>query len=360
MAASATPPSTTSSAICASRSSGASRRSRRSSSSATSPSARSDCRSLIKHPAVYMVLIIPFGLVTGFISVTLGYLLGHAGVNAEGIAALVAVSFIPQTWKFLWAPVADLTFTRKRWYAFSAMLCAIGLATLGAVCLACCGALVFIDEPPKFARPPSVLGSIAEVVRDLWHVVRSRAGFLALLICFLPIGTGAATNLWAAIAADWHAPANTVALVSGALGGVASAFGCLVGGYWCDRMDRKKAYWVFGLAQAACMIAMAMSPRTEAVYIGYVLLYAFISGLTYAAFSAVVLEAMGLGAAATKYNLFASLSNMPIAYMTLVDGWAHTRWGAGTMLWAEAAIGAVAVLLFMGMQLALSRPHGAR
>src|SRR5205085_3470395 len=162
-----------------------------------------------------------------------------------------------------------------------------------------------------------------------------------------PIGTGAATNLWAAISADWRASANTVALVTGALGGVASALGCLVGGYWCDRMDRKKAYWVFGLAQAACAIAMAMSPRTEIVYIAYVMLYAFISGLTYAAFSAVVLEAIGYGAAATKYNVFASLSNMPIAYMTLVEGLAHTRWGAGTMLWTEAGLGVAAILLFI-------------
>src|SRR3954451_8219695 len=127
------PPSITSSDICASRSSGASRRSRRRSSSATSPSARSDCRSPIKHPAVYMVLIIPFGLVTGFISIPLGYQLGSAGVTAEGVAALVAVSFIPQTWKFLWAPVADLTFTRKRWYAVSAVLCALGLGALGTI-----------------------------------------------------------------------------------------------------------------------------------------------------------------------------------------------------------------------------------
>src|SRR5205814_8391873 len=154
MAASATPPSTTSSAISASRCSGASRRSRRSSSSATSPSACSVCLSPTKnltagrpHPAVYMVLIIPFGLVTGFISVTLGYLLGKAGVTAEGVAALVAVSFIPQTWKFLWAPVADLTLTRKRWYALSAVLCAVGLATLGAI-------------PPVGASLP-LLGAVA-------------------------------------------------------------------------------------------------------------------------------------------------------------------------------------------------------
>lgn len=390
-----------------------------------------------------MVLIIPFGLVTGFISVTLGYLLGKAGVKAEGVAALVAVSFIPQTWKFLWAPVADLTLTRKSWYALAALFSGIGLAalgaippvgeslplmsavafgaslattflamsveslmaygtpdaergraggwfqagnlggfgigggaalwiaenlpqpwlpgaTLGVVCILCCFALVFIAEPEKFERPHSVFGSVVQVVRDLWSVVRSRPGFLALLICFLPIGTGAATNLWAAIAADWRAPATTVALVTGALGGVASAIGCLVGGYWCDRMERKKAYWVFGIAQSACAIAMALSPRTEFVYISYVMLYAFISGLTYAAFSAVVLEAIGHGAAATKYNVFASLSNMPIAYMTLVEGWAHTRWGASAMLWTEAGICMAAIVFFMGMQLALRDRHGAR
>src|SRR5258706_207846 len=277
-----------------------------------------------------MVLIIPFGLVTGFISVTLGYLLGHAGVKAEGVAALVAVSFIPQTWKFLWAPVADLTFTRKRWYAFSAVLCAIGLGTLGAIA-------------PVAASLP-LLSAVA-------FGASLATTFLAMSVeSLMAYGTAHEEK---GRAGGWFQAGNL-----GGFGvGGASAFGCLVGGYWCDRMDRKKAYWVFGLAQAACMIAMAMSPRTEAVYIGYVLLYAFISGLTYAAFSAVVLEAMGLGAAATKYNLFASLSNMPIAYMTLIDGWAHTRWGAGTMLWTEAAIGAAAVLFFMGMQLALGRPH---
>jgi predicted MFS family arabinose efflux permease len=205
-----------------------------------------------------------------------------------------------------------------------------------------------------------VLGSVGQVLRDLWSVVRSRGGFLALLICFLPIGTGAATNLWAAIAADWRAPANTVALVTGALGGVASAAGCLVGGYWCDRMNRKKAYWLFGLAQAACAVAMALSPRTEWMYIAYVMLYAFISGLTYAAFSAVVLEAIGHGAAATKYNLFASLSNMPIAYMTLMDGWAHTRWGVSAMMGVEAAMCVAGIVFFIGMQLALRERHGAR
>ena len=395
------------------------------------------------HPAVYLVLIIPFGVLSGYGSVTLGYALGQAGVTASGVAALIALYFVPQTWKFLWAPVADLTLTRKRWYALAAVLLALGFIATGAipprgehlallsasmlvastastflamsveslmaygtpdaqrgraggwfqagnlggqglgggaglwlaqrfgepwlpavvlavVSLACCAALALVAEPPPAPRGETVARSMRGVLRDLWSVARSRGGFLALLVCFLPIGTGAAANLFAAIADDWRASANTVALVTGALGGIASAIGCLIGGYFCDRMDRKTAYWVFGLAQALCAVAMAIAPRTQPVYIAFVMLYWVITGFTYAAFSAVVLEAIGQGAAATKYNVFASLSNMPIAYVTLIDGWAHTRWGAGAMLHVEALIGVAAIALFMGVAASLrpTKPHG--
>ncbi len=83
------------------------------------------------------------------------------------------------------------------------------------------------------------------------------------------------------------------------------------------------------------------------------MIYAFITGLTYAGFSAFVLEAMGLGAAATKFSLFASLSNMPIAYMTSIDDWAYERWGAAGMLFTEAAIGAAGLVLFLGVLVVL-------
>jgi hypothetical protein len=77
--------------------------------------------------------------------------------------------------------------------------------------------------------------------------------------------------------------------------------------------------------------------------------------LTYAGFTAVVLEAIGLGAAATKYNLVASLSNMPIAYMTVVDGWGHTRWGAAGLLETEAVIGFAGIVVFVAVAMALPR-----
>jgi predicted MFS family arabinose efflux permease len=187
---------------------------------------------------------------------------------------------------------------------------------------------------------------LIDVVQDIWQVARSRSGYLALLVVFLPLGTGAASNLWSAVADDWRASAQTVALVNGVIGGLASALGCVVGGYLCDRLNRKFAYVAYGFIQALCVVAMALCPHTQVAYVEFTLIYAFVNGLCYAGFSAVTLEAMGLGAAATKYNLFASLSNMPIAYLTALEGWAHTQWGTNGFLYFEAAMAAAGIVVF--------------
>jgi PAT family beta-lactamase induction signal transducer AmpG len=393
------------------------------------------------HPVVFLFLIAPFGMMSGFLSVTLGYVLAQAGLGTEQIAGLIAVSYIPHSWKFLWAPIADTTLGRKTWYLIASIATAIGIlatgffpatkaglallsvvvvvsnvavtflgmsveslmaydtpedekgraggwfqagnlgggglgggaglwlaqhlhapwmagAVLGTACLLCALALMFVPEPIASHRHERLGRNMINVAKDLWHVARSRAGAIALFLCFLPLGSGAASGLWSAVAGDWKASANTVALATGVVGGIVSAIGCVIGGFICDRMDRKAAYALYGVMQAGCAVAMAVAPRTENMYIVFTLLYALITGLTYAGFSAFVLEAMGMGAAATKYSLFASLSNMPIAYMTTIDGRAHDRWGSAGMLYTEAAVGMIGLVAFLGV-LAIMRKRPA-
>ena len=223
----------------------------------------------------------------------------------------------------------------------------MGAAVLGLACALCSLALLALREPPCAHAKRQLRARSAQRAERPLGSGAFPTGTLALLIVFLPIGTGAASNLWAAVADDWHAGANTVALVTGVLGGIVSMAGCLIGGYACDRMDRKSAYVLYGALQASCAVAMALAPRTETMYIAFTMTYALITGLTYAGFSAVVLEAIGLGAAATKYNAFASLSNMPIAYMTVVEGWAQARWNVSGMLFAEAFLAAAGLLVFI-------------
>jgi MFS family permease len=131
------------------------------------------------------------------------------------------------------------------------------------------------------------------------------------------------------------------------MSGLITSAGCLIGGWMCDRMDRKSAYIIFGFTQVICAVAMAYAPHTEMMYIIWTSVYAFGVGLSYAGFSAFVFEAIGKGAAATKFTVYASLSNAPIYYMTLIDGWAHTHYGPAGMLNTEAAFGVLGIVLFI-------------
>ena len=338
------------------------------------------------HPVVFLILILPFGVMSGYLTVTIVYMLTQAGVPVDESAALVAISYIPHSWKFVWAPLVDTTLSRKTWYLCATVVSGLGIYATGAVpaeagSLPLLTAVVLlsnfavtflamsVESLMAYGTPEGAKGRSAGWFQagnlggfglgggaGLW-IARSRRGFLGLLICFLPIGTGAASNLWSALAGDWHASAETVAMVTGVLSGIVMAAGCFAGGYVCDRMDRKAAYALFGVLMALCAVAMALAPRSETMYAAFTLIYAFINGLAYAGFSAVALEAIGLGAAATKYNLFASLSNIPIGYMTAVDGWAAARWGPGGMLHAEAAIGLAALLVFTAVAVASARPR---
>ena len=229
---------------------------------------------------------------------------------------------------------------------------------LGIACALSSIAVLFLREPPVAHRGERYIQSLVNVGREVWQICRARIGYLALVIVALPIGVGAAQNLWSAVAGDWRAGADTVALVNGTLGGVISMFGCLAGGYISDRINRKSAYNLFGIALAVCAVVMGLFPRTQAMFVVFTCLYAFVLGLSYAAFGAVTLEAIGTGAAATKYNVIAGISNAPIAYQTLIDGWAQGKWGSGGMLYVEAVCGVVAVGVYL-LFAAVTRNLGA-
>ncbi len=162
------------------------------------------------------------------------------------------------------------------------------------------------------------------------------------------------------VAAHWGAGSNEVALVQGFLGGIVSMFGCLAGGYACIRLGGRTGYVVFGGLMAAVAAVMACLPATPLIYLAGNLAYAFTTGLCYAAFSAFVFHAIGAGVAATKYNGYASLSNIPIGYMGLLLAAVETWLGPRGMLCADAAFGIAGILVIAVVaRLWPARPAGA-
>ncbi|HTY93950.1 MAG TPA: MFS transporter [Steroidobacteraceae bacterium] len=393
------------------------------------------------HPFAFTVLFLPYGMVGGYCTVTLTYLLAHAGVGVEQIATLVALSLLPQTWKVIWAPLIDTTLSARHWYGASTLASALsvvaialipapqkslwlvdllvlvtsiscsfsaiatemvmahgtadhqrgraggwsqagnlggsglggGLALwmsqhaapwsggvlLGAICLACPLALKFAAQPDRSHRAQvPYRATLLAVGRDVWSITRTRTGLLTGLLFLLPIGTAAASGLWPAVAGDWHANADTVALVNGAAGGVLSMLGCVAAGYACDVIDRKSSYLLFGILQAACALAMAVCARTVTTFVVLTCVYAVISGFIWAAFSAVALESIGRRSVATNYNLMTCISNVPIVYMTTIEGRAQVRWGSSGMLYTEATLAVLALAVFTAAAW-ISRPRKA-
>ena len=87
---------------------------------------------------------------------------------------------------------------------------------------------------------------------------------------------------------------------------------------------------------AAAGLLMAFGPRTPWAFDGGALLYQLFNGAAFAAFTAFVLDTIGQGAVATKYNLFAGLANLAISYMNLVDADAFATHQATGLLVTDA------------------------
>jgi hypothetical protein len=119
----------------------------------------------------------------------------------------------------------------------------------------------------------------------------------------------------AAVAKYWGAGSDQVALPQAVLSGVVTAARCFIGGFLCRRFHPRVAYAGIGLILAVIAVAMGLASHGPMDYVVWSMIYALGVGLAYAAFTALVLDAMGPGSGATKYNIFASLSNFPMWWL---------------------------------------------
>jgi MFS transporter, PAT family, beta-lactamase induction signal transducer AmpG len=214
------------------------------------------------------------------------------------------------------------------------VLCAISMLSAFSI-------LIIRDVQPD--KEKRIVHTLGELGKSIITMIKIPVVLFVMLMLCMPIGTGAANNLWSAIAIDWKTGADTVALVTGILGGLVSALGCVAGGFIADRWGNWFAFLGAGLFCAVVALVMAVFPLQPWVYISGVLIYSFGLGLVNAAFSSVILYAIGKKNASTKYALLSSLGNLPVVYMTTIDGWAHDKYNSRHMLVVEA----LACILFV-------------
>ncbi len=295
-------------------------------------------------PFTFFFLLLPYGISTGFASITLPFFLTRAGFSVATAASIVALGISANIWLFLWGPVVDLTLTPRRWYMLAVVTSAAALFLLGIVpfqqsAIVILTAMVFISQvavtlvvlpmgalmaytvadeekgraagwyqagnlggngigggagvwlgvhfSKELAGATLSLAMIAAAAaiyfaadfrivagygfrermrlmgRDIFAMLRSAIPLLTIVLVTSPIGAGAMNNLWSAVASDWHAGPQTVALVTGVFNGIMCALGCVMGGYIADRFGRWWAYFGFGSALALVAMVMAVAPWTS-------------------------------------------------------------------------------------------------
>jgi len=196
--------------------------------------------------------------------------------------------------------------------------------------------LFFIPLPAQPTR--GVAETFGSFFADLGRACR-RPGCIAGLICFLlPTACFALTNLFSGMGADFHTPEKWVTALTGTGVAVVCSMGCLLGIWFCGRYPRRTVYVATGLGGAAAALGLIGSPHTVVWFAGGVLAYNFFQGINYTAFSALCYEIVGPmnPLAGTQMALLAAAVNLPISYMTAIDGHFHTTRGLTGMLAVDA------------------------
>jgi MFS family permease len=222
---------------------------------------------------------------------------------------------------------------------------AIATIVLTLTIMLCMLALRFVPKTERVEH-----GAIGQKLRIMFRDIRamftSRLALFTMISLLFPIAGGAASFIWSSVGPDWHVGPDAISLSTGALSGLATIVGCAIAGPIADKLG---AWWVFlgaSVLMGLSTLMMIVLPLTPLPFWIGVLAYSVISGIGNTGFSAVILRAIGTELAATRYAFMSSLGNIPVVYMTALDGSLHDTYRIQGMLWGETLAGLGAAAIF--------------
>lgn len=194
-----------------------------------------------------------------------------------------------------------------------------------------------IPEPPPQTR--DFLKTCAVMGREIRETLFSWKSLPGLLLLVSPVGSGSAQSLYAAMAKDYAVGERGVMLLNGLLGGVLTMLGAFLAVGAPAHWDRRVLYGVAGVACATSGIFLALAPMRPMEYFFGVGLYMLTTGMCYAFFLGVVMYTLGDAgkSASSRYTILVSLGNLPVVYMTKVEGWGYGLFGPRAVPGLDAA-----------------------
>jgi len=84
----------------------------------------------LTNPVTFLFLVLPSGISQGFISVSLPFILTQHGFSVATAASITALGISSNIWRFMLAPMTDISFSLHKWYVTGNILCALTLSML--------------------------------------------------------------------------------------------------------------------------------------------------------------------------------------------------------------------------------------
>lgn len=218
-------------------------------------------------------------------------------------------------------------------------------------------AMIVLPSLFALAAPPQsmiVEHSARETLTRVWSEFKStflrREAIPYTLLVTFPMNSGAMIGLITGLATDYHVTGRQVAWVNGLGGALLSTAGALAVSLIPVRIRAPIAFLIAGLTNAAAVAVLAVAPLRPATYFAATVLNLLTIGAGYALFTGVALEFLGGSgkSGSSRYAIINSLGNLPVAYMSWIDGRGYAHWGPRGMAATDAVISAFGASLLLG------------
>ncbi len=217
-----------------------------------------------------------------------------------------------------------------------------------------------LAAPESSSRPESN-DTLKQTFACIWHEFKStffhwRALPYTLVMLF-PMCSGAAIGLLPGIAQDYGVSGQHMAWMNGLAGALLTAAGSLAATLIPTRVRAPVAYLSVGIINEATIAILWLAPLRPSTYFVGTTLYLFTIGACYALFTAVVLEFLGQSgkSGCSRYSIINSLGNVPVSYMTAVDGHGGKLWGARGLAGTDAVVGTIGAAILLAYFLSRRR-----
>ncbi|HEX7323753.1 MAG TPA: MFS transporter [Rhodanobacteraceae bacterium] len=221
----------------------------------------------------------------------------------------------------------------------------VAAVVLGAMQLVPLVIYPFIPVKPPDAR--LARDSFAQFFRQIGKMFRSRDVLIALAMFLLPSASFALTNVLSGLGDAFHASPQIVSLAGGAGVIVAGVIGSLALPQLAKLMPLRPLYLTVGIVGALFTLSMLLPPHTAWVFVLAVLGENVFQSLGLTGSFAITFEAIGPDnpLAATIFAVLGAAANLPIDYMTAVDGRAFAWHGLLGSYVVDAGLGIVSCVL---------------